>query len=815
MTSGNSLSTAGITKLAAMLIVGVVVIAAVLAPMLNDLTRETIVEDYNSSDDASWIRMNYGTENIDTEYSVAGDTLTIGDQSGAAQDMILYADEKSCVMYSDGFTIVNGYSDPATVTKAETVHITNADGTLTISDGTDIIIQTSSPAWAYYPDKEGTYSYFSADVDGVKVKDGNQAMAGKEFAGVYTYNGIVIGPDNIGDLGMSMDADIQDGVIQTVTWAKGVADADTDTDADDPLTTAQAFGESSMPNLGSADPSSGTRIGDLYYTFSGTDATVVGYASTINWSTFISIPDTVVDNGTTYTVTSIGYQAFTGCKNLALTSLPSGLTSIDNNAFQNCTSLALTSLPDGITRIGQVTFYGCTSLALTSLPSGLTSIGGNAFNGCTNLALTSLPNGLTSIGNDVFNGCTNLALTSLPNSITSIGSNAFQNCTSLALTSLPSGLTTIRNAAFQNCTNLALTSLPSGLTSLPSQVFQGCTNLALTDLPSGMTTLGSQAFYNCTSLALTSLPSGLTSIGSSAFSGCTNLALTSLPSGLTIIDRAVFQYCTSLALTSLPNGVTSIGESAFAGCTNLALTSLPDGVTQIGLSAFQNCTNLALTSLPSGLTSLNSYVFSGCTNLALTSLPSGLTGIPLQAFYNCTNLALTSLPSGITYIGDSAFYGCRNLALTSLPDGVTSIGNSAFSSCRSLALTSLPSGVTYIGMSVFYYCTSITSLIIQSSPTIGSNAFNNCTNLKQILNLGDLDIVAGSTDNGSIGRYADEVRSDIPAMGYVAPLSYTKVVVKEGTAYDILLMMPVLLVIALLIPIADYFVGDNIRSRVR
>ena len=485
MTSGNSLSTAGLTKLAAMMIVGVVIIAAVLAPMLNDLTRETIVENYNDPDDASWIRMNYGTENIDTEYSVAGDTLTVGDQSGAAQDMILYADEKVCVMYSDGFTIVNGYSDPATVTKAETVHITNADGTLTISDGTDIIIQTSSPAWAYYPDKEGTYSYFSADVDGVKVKDDNQAMIGN-FAGVYTYNNLVIGPNNIGDLGMSIDMDIQDGVIQTITWAKGVADADTDD-----LTDANVGGSSSMPNLGAAygpDPSTGTRIGDLYYTFSGTNATCIGYASTINWSTFTTIPDTVVNNGTTYTVTSIG-----------------------QNAFQNCTSLAL---------------------------------------------------------------------------------------------------------------------------------------------------------------------------------------------------------------TSLPNGLTSIGQASFSGCTNLALTSLPSGVTSIGNSAFKNCTSLALTSLPSGLTS--------------------------------------------------------------------------------------------IGSQTFYVCTNLKTLIIQSSLTIGNNAFIGCTNLKQILNLGDTEITTTS-----YGLTADEVRSDIPAMGYVAPLSNTKIVQKEGTAYDILLMMPVLLVIALLIPIADYFVGDKIRSRIR
>lgn len=699
MNHGNSLSTAGVTKLAAMLIVGVILIAAVLAPMLNDLTRETIVEDYNNPDDASWIRMNYGTENIDTEYSVAGDTLTIGDQSGAAQDMILYADEKSCVMYSDGFTIVNGYSDPATVVKADTVHITNADGTLTISDGTDIIIQTSSPAWAYYPDKEGIYGYFSADVDGVKVKDGNQAMTGN-FAGVYTYNNLIIGPDNIGDMGMSMDADIQDGVIQTITWAKGVTDADSDSDPDDALTTAQVSGGSNVPNMGSANPSNGTRIGDLYYIFSGTNATVIGYASTIDWTTFTSIPNTVENNGVTYTVTNIDQRAF----------------------------------------------YNCTNLALTSLPSGLTRIGTDAFYGCTNLALTSLPNGLVYINESAFQNCTNLALTSLPDSVTTIGKKAFSECINLQLTSLPSSLVVIRENTFFDCKNLRLTSLPSGLTSIESNAFYYCTNLALTSLPSGLTKVGDNALRECKYIQMTSLPNNLTNIGGAAFNGCTRLALTSLPSGLT-----------------------SISNSVFGECPNLALTSLPDGVTSIGGFAFQRCTNLALTSLPSGLTSL----------------------------------------------GASAFADCPNLALTSLPDGLTSIGQSTFTRCTSLALTSLPSGLTSISSNAFSGCTNLKSLIVQSSPTISSNAFIDCTNLKQILNLGDLDIVTGSTTNGSIALYADEVRSDIPAMGYVAPLSYTKIVQKEGTAYDILLMMPVLLVIALLIPIANYFVGDKVRSRIR
>lgn len=509
MTSGNSLSTAGVTKLAAMLIVGVIVIAAILAPMLNNLTHETIVEDYNNPDDASWIRMNYGAGNYDTEYSVAGDTLIVGDQSGTAQDMILYADEKACVIYSDGFTIVNGYSDPATITKAESVHITNADGILTISDGTDIIIQTSSPAWAYYPDSDGIYSFFGADVQDVRLKDGDNIATVGSFASVYAYNDIIAELNGVA-LDMSMNTEITDGVIDSVDWEKSADENSAMVlGSNQSSNVLRISGSASTRTLNSANPSSGTQIGDLYYTFSGSDATVVGYSSSIDWSTFTTIPDTVTDNGVTYTVTSIGDEAFS--------------------------------------------------------------------------------------------------------------------------------------------------------------------------------------------------------------------------------------YCDDLALTSLPSGLTSIGDYAFSSCYYLELTSLPSGVTSIGDYAFES------------------------TNIALTSLPSGLTTISSHAFDSCSNLALTSLPSGVTSIGDNAFRGCTNLK----------------------------------------------SLIIQSSPTLGNSVFSECANLKEILNLGSTEITTTTS-----GLNADEVRSDIPAMGYVAPLSITKVVEKEDTAYDILLMMPVLLVIALLIPLAQYFVGDN-RSRVR
>ena len=229
----------------------------------------------------------------------------------------------------------------------------------------------------------------------------------------------------------------------------------------------------------------------------------------------------------------------------------------------------------GHTKIRNHAFSGCTNLALTSLPEGLKSIGDSAFKKCTNLALTSLPEGLTRIGVETFAACIKLALTSLPESLTSIGNRAFDGCTNLALTSLPEGLKSIGDSAFVDCTNLALRSLPEGLTSIVEHAFRGCTSLALTSLPAGVTSIGHLAFYGCTSLALRSLPEGLTSIGNAAFYGCTNLALTSLPEGLKSIGDNAFQNCTSLTSITFKGTPTTIVSSVFPGCTNLTEIKVP------------------------------------------------------------------------------------------------------------------------------------------------------------------------------------------------------------------------------------------------
>ena len=85
----------------------------------------------------------------------------------------------------------------------------------------------------------------------------------------------------------------------------------------------------------------------LYYDFvsGGVSVTYPGSSSGYAWTYYsqptgaLTIPDSVTYGGNTYSVTSIGYYAFSGCTGLASVAIPSSVTSIGSSAFKGCTGL--------------------------------------------------------------------------------------------------------------------------------------------------------------------------------------------------------------------------------------------------------------------------------------------------------------------------------------------------------------------------------------------------------------------------------------------------------------------------------------------
>lgn len=116
-----------------------------------------------------------------------------------------------------------------------------------------------------------------------------------------------------------------------------------------------------------------------------------------------------------------------------------GITSVGENAFRGCKALKYVELPSSLVSIGNNAFFKCESLSDITIPYGVTSIGDNAFNGCKSILQLELPLTLKTIGKEAFANCSILAFARLNQSIETIGDNAFDNCTQLSdLADVPS-----------------------------------------------------------------------------------------------------------------------------------------------------------------------------------------------------------------------------------------------------------------------------------------------------------------------------------------------------------------------------------------
>ena len=105
---------------------------------------------------------------------------------------------------------------------------------------------------------------------------------------------------------------------------------------------------------------------------------------------------------------SIGYEAFSECKDLKSISLPDSLNKIGYGVFQS-TAIETIDLPDGIEVINANTFEWCSDLRHVGLPKHLRSINWHAFHNCEKLSdITGITSTFCEIGMDAFTGCEEL-----------------------------------------------------------------------------------------------------------------------------------------------------------------------------------------------------------------------------------------------------------------------------------------------------------------------------------------------------------------------------------------------------------------------
>ena len=496
-----------------------------------------------------------------------------------------------------------------------------------------------------------------------------------------------------------------------------------------------------------------------------------------NYSGDIIIPETVIYNNITYTVTSIGSGAFYNDTELTSVSIPNTVTAIksanSNGTFYGCTSLTSIIIPSSVTSIGDYAFGKCTGLKSIVIPNSVTSIEGSSlggtFSGCTGLTSVTIGNSVESIGENAFNGCSNLTDITIPNSVKSIGVSSFAACSDLTTVAFGNAVTSIGAYAFSGCLSLESITIPNSVTTIGNEAFKGCRNLTSVIIGKSVTTINS-AFADCdnitsvefhckeigswfldkASLSNVLIGDEVESIGALAFRNCQNLTTISISNSVTNIGNNAFEGCVGFESFIIPDNVTSIGCYAFSDCSNLASIIIPNSVTSLGSHAFYRCTGLELVTIGNSVSSIEEYTFYGCNNLSSITIGSSVSGIGKGAFLSCSEISSISLPNSITNIGESAFYKCTNLSSSSMSNSLTSLGKGAFEGCNSLTSITIPDPVTCIEEKTFYGCSSLASVSIGNMLTsIGTRAFYSCESLTSIIIPNTVTSIGAYAFNGS------------------------------------------------------------------
>lgn len=397
----------------------------------------------------------------------------------------------------------------------------------------------------------------------------------------------------------------------------------------------------------------------------------------------IDINDNVENDGKTYTVTSIGEEAFKWNKAVKVT-LPESLDSIYYDAFASCKITEIT-LPSKLKYIGDYAFRS-TNIGEIVIPASVKYVGGSAFFTCGSLRSV------------VFDGAPE-----------ECGKSVFYHCPTLTSVTLPDGMTEIPDKMFMSCDKLSSISLPSGLEIIGEGVFYGCTSLQNVDFPSTLQEIGEEAFYNCAGITSVNLPASLEDLEGSAFAKTSieSITLDSSNKNFKLVDGVLYSKDGSILYlapmkgktsVSMPSNCIGINGGAFWGSEVETVTpskkllaiddyafcqsalksfDFPNTLTFIGEQAFASTQLTGDLRLPENVPMVQDGTYAGITGITSVTIPSGVEYVYAHAFNGCTNLASVTCEGSEAPVledvydeNDNPFLGCAATTLY-IPKGST------------------------------------------------------------------------------------------------------------------------------------------------
>ncbi len=447
----------------------------------------------------------------------------------------------------------------------------------------------------------------------------------------------------------------------------------------------------------------------------------------------VIIPEEVVYQLTTYTVTSIGYDAFAWCSNLTSIEIPGSVTSIGDEAFSGCSGLASIVFPGSVTSIGIKAFYYCSGLTSIEIPESVTSIGNSAFYGCSNLTSIAFEDGESELVDysKTYDDHTAYSYVYLGRILTSPANFPGQNIQTFEF---GENISSIQKALFQGRTVCDMI-LSSGMQSINSE-----------DLPAGLESICLKSgTYNPVP---TSFRGELRGINPE-----TTLEMASNPDfdpfgrltykednkyySILIWNRpidATGAYYINDAGALIPENQPCTLRTHYAdGCILHNGEDVTDRVTsdegytltpssaryrdKILTIDSTNLRNVTLQNAGSLFNELGLDQIQAAEGLVITGNINGTDVMTLNRMPKLKYLDLTDaniVNGGMTYrdnlktsdntIGSYFFNSLSNLVVLKLPKSITTIEDNAFNGCSSLASLTIPGNCVSMGKSLFTGC---------------------------------------------------------------------------------------------------------------
>lgn len=201
-----------------------------------------------------------------------------------------------------------------------------------------------------------------------------------------------------------------------------------------------------------------------------------------------TLPQTLVHNGTTFTIESIDLSAFSGEETLTELYIPDSYTYIDEYAFCGCSNLRKLHIGKGLRHYMYWSFKGC-PLEKIDIDEGNPYLKLSGDRKCI----------LSKDGKRMIYMAIDSDSVTVPYGVKILDGCAI-SCSSVSKIALPPTLETLEGCAIiENC-NLTELIIPEGVREAGFQAFMGNESLRKLDLPSTLTYLNGQPFVDCFSL---------------------------------------------------------------------------------------------------------------------------------------------------------------------------------------------------------------------------------------------------------------------------------------------------------------------------